>query len=64
MTLNDVHKMNEDQLQGFKHILKQFQGDLILREISDNVELYGLNRGALDLVADGLVQVLARKNPP
>ena len=63
LTLNDIHKMNEEQFEGFKHILKKFEGDLIMRDINENIELYGLNREALDLVTDAFIQVIGHKNP-
>lgn len=62
LTLADVHKMNEEQFEGFKHIFKKFEGDVILREINENIELFGLNREVIDLVSDSLLQVYARKN--
>lgn len=34
LTLNDIHKMNDEQFDGFKHIIKNFNGDIIMRDIS------------------------------
>jgi len=61
--LNDVHKLNEEQLDGFIHIFKKLEGDIILRDIIDNIEFYGLNREVVDLVLEAICGVLARKNP-
>lgn len=63
LSLTEVYKLTEEHVGEFKKIFRAFEGDVVMRDISENIAAHGVNKEVLDLVLDGFVEILLRKNP-